>query len=56
MNVGCSMKFSAAEYITSKSPEWAHGVGVLTHHPKFGTMPELLIAKGGRFQYQGTWY
>lgn len=56
MNVGCSMRFSAAEYITSRSPEWGHGVGVLTHHPKFGTQPELLIAKAGRFQYQGTWY
>jgi len=56
MNVGCSMRFAAAEYITSRSPEWGHGVGVLTHHTRFGTQPELLIAKDGRFRYQGTWY
>jgi predicted phosphodiesterase len=56
MNVGCSMRFAAAEYITSRSPEWGHGVGVLTHHPRFGTQPELLIAKDGRFKYGEVWY
>lgn len=57
MNVGCSMRFSAAEYITSKSPEWGHGVGVLTWNRTIGrTMPELLIAQGGRFRYEGKVY
>lgn len=57
MNVGCSMRFDAAEYITSKSPEWGHGVGVLTWNRTLDrTMPELLIAQDGRFYYQGKCY
>jgi predicted phosphodiesterase len=57
MNVGCSMRFSAAEYITSKSPEWGHGVGVLTWNRTLDrTMPELLVAQNGRFYYKGTCY
>jgi predicted phosphodiesterase len=57
MNVGCSMRFSAAEYITSKSPEWGHGVGVLTWNRTLDrTMPELLVAQNGRFYYRGTCY
>lgn len=57
MNVGCSMRFDAAEYITSKSPEWGHGVGVLTWNRTLDrTMPELLIAQDGRFRYEGKVY
>jgi predicted phosphodiesterase len=56
MNVGCSMDFKSAEYITSKSPEWGLGVGVLNWHRDHGTMPELSIAKEGRFQFHGQWY
>ena len=57
MNVGCSMRFSAAEYITSKSPEWGHGVGVLTWNRTLDrTMPELLVAQNGRFYYQNKCY
>jgi hypothetical protein len=57
MNVGCSMRFSAAEYITSKRPNWGHGVGILTWSRTTGkTHPELVIADGGRFRYQGVQY
>jgi hypothetical protein len=57
MNVGCSMRMDAAEYITSKSPEWGHGVGVLTWNRTLDrTMPELLTAQNGRFYYRGTCY
>jgi predicted phosphodiesterase len=56
MNVGCSMDFKSAEYITSKSPEWGLACGVLQWHRDFGTIPELAIAKDGRFRYQGSWY
>lgn len=57
MNVGCSMKFSRAEYITSTSPQWGHGVGVLTWNRTIDrTMPELLIAQGGRIYYKDTCY
>ena len=57
MNVGCSMKLNRAEYITSTSPEWGHGVGVLTWNRTIDrTTPELLIAQGGRFYYRGTCY
>lgn len=57
MNVGCSMKLSAAEYVTSTSPDWAHGVGVLTWNRTLDrTMPELLIAQGGRFRYESKVY
>jgi hypothetical protein len=57
MNVGCAMKFSAAEYITSKSPEWGHGAGILTwSRTTEKTHPELIVADGGRFRYQGTQY
>jgi hypothetical protein len=56
MNVGCSMDFRTAEYITSRSPEWGHGVGILTWHRDHGTQPELSIAHGGRFEFLGRWY
>lgn len=56
MNVGCSMAFKHAEYITSKSPEWGHGVGILSWHRDHGTHPELSIAHDGRFHFRGTWY
>lgn len=57
MNVGCSMKYSKAEYITSTSPEWAHGVGVLTWNRTLDrTMPELLVAQNGRFYYREKCY
>lgn len=57
MNVGCSMRMSAAEYITSTSPEWGHAVGVLTWNRTLDrTMPELLIAQGGRFRYESKVY
>jgi hypothetical protein len=57
MNVGCSMRMDAAEYITSKSPEWGLGVGVLTWNRTLDrTMPELLTAQNGRFYYQGRCY
>lgn len=57
MNVGCSMRFDAAEYITSKSPDWGHGVGVLTWNRTLDrTMPELLIAQDGRFRYESKVY
>jgi len=57
MNVGCSMRMDEAEYITSKSPDWAHGVGVLTWNRTIGrTMPELLIARDGRIRYEGKVY
>jgi predicted phosphodiesterase len=57
MNVGCAMEFSAAEYITSKSPEWAHGVGVLTWNRTLDrTQPELIVGQSGRFYYQNRMY
>jgi hypothetical protein len=57
MNVGCSLRMDAAEYITSKSPEWGHGVGVLTWNRTLDrTMPELLTAQNGRFRYNGKTY
>lgn len=57
MNVGCSMRMDAAEYITSKSPEWGHGCGVLTWNRTLDrTMPELLVAQDGRFRYEGRVY
>lgn len=58
MNVGCSMRYEAAEYITSKSPEWGHGAGVLTWSRTTGkTHPELIVAdSNNRFRYQGVQY
>jgi hypothetical protein len=57
MNVGCAMRLSAAEYITSTSPEWGHAVGVLTWNRTLDrTMPELLIAQNGRFYYHDRCY
>lgn len=57
LNVGCSMDFAKAEYITSRSPEWGHGVGILEHNTRTGwTQPHLLIADGNRFRWGGKWY
>lgn len=57
MNVGCAMAFPRAEYITSTSPEWAHGVGVLTWNRTLDrTQPELIVGQGGRFYYQNRMY
>lgn len=56
MNVGASMRWDAAEYITSKSPEWAHGTGLVHWHRDHGSHPELLVAKDTRFEFRGTWY
>lgn len=57
LNVGCSMAFDKAEYITSRSPEWGHGIGLLEYNSRTGwTQPHLLIAHGGRFRWAGRWY
>jgi hypothetical protein len=56
LNVGCAMDFTRAEYITSRSPEWGQGVGILQWHRDFGTSPELAFAKDGRFRINGSWY
>lgn len=57
MNVGCSMDFDKAEYITSRSPEWGHGVGILEYNSRTGwVQPHLLIADGNRFRWAGRWY
>lgn len=57
LNVGCSMDFGKAEYITSRSPEWGLGVGVLEYNPRMGVHPTLIAANsGGRFRFGGKWY
>lgn len=57
MNVGCSMRFSAAEYILSKSPEWGHGVGLLTWNRTMNaTHPHLIVANDRRFIFEGKVY
>lgn len=57
MNVGAAMDFRRAEYITSTSPEWAQGIGVLTWNRTLDrTQPELVVGQGGRFRYQGVTY
>jgi hypothetical protein len=57
LNVGCSMDMAKAEYITSTSPEWGHGVGILEYNTRTGwCQPELLIARDGRFRWNGRWY
>lgn len=57
LNVGCSMDFSRAEYITSRSPEWGHGVGLIEYNTRTGwTQPHLITAHDGRFRWEGKWY
>lgn len=57
LNVGCSMDFGKAEYITSRSPEWGHGVGILEYNTRTGwTQPHLITAHDGRFRWAGRWY
>lgn len=58
MNVGCSMDFARAEYITSKSPQWGLGVGIVHYNTRLGLVrPELIVADArGRFRFEGTWY
>ena len=58
MNVGCSMDFAKAEYITSKSPQWGLGVGIIRYNTRTGwVQPQLIVADAqGRFYHEGTWY
>jgi len=58
MNVGCSMDFSKAEYITSKSPQWGLGVGLIQYNTRTGWIqPQLIVADAqGRFYFEGKWY
>lgn len=57
LNVGCSMDFTEAEYIMSKSPEWGHGAGILEYNSRTGWIqPHLITAHDGRFRWEGKWY
>lgn len=57
MNVGHAMDMSKATYLEDGYATWCQAFGIVTHDFTTGrTQPELVMAEGGNFWFDGCWW